>query len=88
MTDTRGRAHSAVVVLQGVAILLAVAWLWVMIRQQQHGGYFGPSADSEVDTSFAERIDIALQSIVVLAYAAMVGGIAQIVALLTRRSDD
>jgi hypothetical protein len=88
VTNPAARGDIVVGVLNAIAILLAIAWLWIMIRGQQNSDHVSFSYDGEPgDTSFAQRIDIALQSIVVLAYAAVVGGIAQIVSLLSPRRD-
>jgi hypothetical protein len=87
VSDPGASGGQVVALLYAIAILLVIAWLWAVVRAQQHSDTFGFSYDGEGgNTSVAERIDIAFQSIILLAYAAVVGGMAQIVTLLTRRS--
>jgi hypothetical protein len=78
--DPARRAELLVGVLNAVAILVAVAWLWSVVRAQQ-------GTNGELDgITIAQRIDFALASMGLLAYAAIVAGVAQIVALLAHRS--
>jgi hypothetical protein len=84
--DSGLRADLVVGVLNAVAIFLAVAWVWTVLRGQQNTGHYSFSSDGEPgDVTFAQRIDIAVSSMTLIAYAAVVAGVAQIVTLLTRR---
>jgi hypothetical protein len=66
-------------------VLLAIGWLWTIVRQQQHAEQFSLGFDGgDGDPSLVDRVDLAFSSMFLLAYAGVVGGIAVGVSLLGR----
>jgi hypothetical protein len=63
-----------------VAGIGAAAWAWQLVRQQQQaGGFAGPFGDDGL--SFADRIDLAVNGIVLLVLAAVLAGAGVLVRL-------
>lgn len=76
--DPLAVSDTAVGILNGVAAVLLVAWTYVLIRNQLEDdfGFLDRNGDGRV--TVLERLDTATQSMALLAYAAVVAGLGQI----------
>lgn len=69
-------------ILVGVGVVIAMGWAWSTVRAQQNLADFRFGADPTASASFADRVDLAVSGLGILALAGVLVGVGFLLRLL------